>query len=1006
MYFTNKIIIGIDIGTVSVKAAVISSKDFIQSDKLLTEGFNKRVINISYQSYNLYFSPYIRHAGRSKNEVERIIKNIANSLGNNVKASIVVTGAGGKESLLYLNAKYVNEFRSAAEGVGVLYPEVRTIFEIGGEKSKYILLNRFDNNSFTIEDYEKNGECAAGTGAFFDQQAERLEVSVEDAGDMILSVKRNPTIAGRCSVFAKSDMIHAQQRGYKPNEVLKGLAEAIVRNFSGNITKGKKIVPKVAFVGGLAFNRGIVQAVKEQFNLKTGDLIVPDEHAWIGAIGAALIGFNDGDNKSVLKIKEKESIDRYYPYSKRLSNDKVRIIEEKSSKTVLEGKEFYLGVDIGSISTNLALINEQGRLLSGLYMMTKGRPIEVVQNGLLEMLSEIGDKIKLNGVGTTGSGRELIGHLIGADTVKDEITAHKTGAQFIADKYIGKKVDTIFEIGGQDSKFISLSDGVVIDFSLNDACAAGTGSFLEEQAKKLGINIKEEFADLAFKAERPVKIGERCTVFMEKEIDLYLQKNISLENIVAGIALSVVHNYLNRVVKKRRIGDTIFFQGGTAFNRSVAAAFSTVLEKEIIIPPYNGIIGAIGAALLAREKNTKKVSAFRGWDLRGVDYKEREFVCKGCSNRCTVKEFIVEGEKSYWGDKCSVRYRKVSKNCKKSPIDSLFQKRDSFINEIIERNHSKEIIRKERIFLPQTLFIIDKLPFWHTYFRELGFDVIVGEKSSNSIGNKGIEISAADPCFPVQLSLGHLYYGFKDRDAFVFYPNVINEEDPTNGKSSYICPWGQTLSLVAKNTPQLSGFSERLLYPNVQFREGTDFVEKQLFEFIKGFGVKRSENRRAVRSAYSAQIGLSKKLLKEGEKALKKIYNAGQPFIVLVGRPYNMYDFELNLHIPDKLSNVYGVPVVPMDFLPFQNQKIDEINDHMFWNYGRRIMQAAKYTRNLKNSHIIYISNFKCGPDSYIRHYMEEAAGEPYLFLQLDSHANDAGVMTRIEAYLESKNII
>ena len=1002
----NKIIIGIDIGTVSIKAAVISDSDINISDELLRNGFRKSLINVSEESLYLYLSPYIRHAGRHRIEVEKIIKGIAKSI-KYKKVSVFVTGAGGKEALKYLSAKYINEFRAVAEGVGVLYPEVNTIFEIGGEKSKYVLLKRFGRNGFTIEDYEKNGECAAGTGAFFDQQAERLEVSVEEAGRMILDVKRNPTIAGRCSVFAKSDMIHAQQRGYKPDEVLKGLAYAIVRNFSGNITKGKKIIPKVAFVGGIAFNKGIVQAVKEHFDLKSDDLIVPEDHAWISAAGAALIGLSDGAvNKTELAIKDNDAVNKYYPYSKKLSNKRVRVIEDEINSHNLDGTEFYLGVDIGSISTNFALINEHGNLISGLYKMTKGRPVEVVQNGLMEMLSETGSKIKLNGVGTTGSGRELIGHLIGADTVKDEITAHKTGAQFVADRYIGKKVDTIFEIGGQDSKFISLSDGVVVDFSLNDACAAGTGSFLEEQAKKLGISIKNEFANLALAAEQPLKIGERCTVFMEKEIDLYLQKDIPLENIVAGIALSVVHNYLNRVVKKRRIGDTIFFQGGTAYNRSVAAAFSTVLEKDIIVPPYNGIIGAIGAALLAKEKNKKKSSNFRGWDLRGVDYKEREFVCKGCSNNCTVKEFTVEGEKSYWGDKCSVKYRKVSKNGRKSPIDSLFTKREDLIQEIIEKNNRKKITKKEKIFLPQTLFIIDKLPFWHTFFKELGFEVIIGEKSSNSTGNKGIEISAADPCFPVQISLGHLYNGFKNSDAFVFYPNVINEEDPTDGVSSYICPWGQTLSLVAVNTPALSGFKERLLYPNIQFREGRDFVEKQLFDFIRKFGVKRGENRRAVKSAYSAQGNLSKMLLVEGDKALKKIYDAGQPFIVLVGRPYNMYDFELNLHIPDKLSNIYGVPVVPMDFLPFQDQNIDEINDHMFWNYGRKIMQAAKYTRNLKDSHIIFISNFKCGPDSYIRHYMEEAAGGPYLFLQLDSHANDAGVMTRIEAYLESKSIV
>jgi len=998
-----KIIIGIDIGTVSIKGALLVPEKIEINISLLPGVKKVRDVKLNNRLYNLFLTPYKRHSGKANIELKKIISNISENV-NPDNFEVCFTGVGAKEGLKHFSGFYVNEFQAAAQGVGSLYPDVKTIFEIGGEKSKYLLIQRFGNGDFAIEDYEKNGECAAGTGSFFDQQAERLEVSVEDTGKMILSVNRSPKIAGRCSVFAKSDMIHAQQRGYKPNEVLKGLAEAIVRNFAGNITKGKDIIPKVAFIGGLAFNRGIVESLKEHFNLDEGNLIVPIEHASMGAVGAAISGIKKSTKKRKRKIYNFLNEEKY-PVSRKLSTEKVEILSQ--DKIDFNGNEFYLGIDIGSISTNFALINEKGELLAGLYKMTAGKPIKVVQESMREMFEEVGKDLKLSGVGTTGSGRELVGHLIGADVVKDEITAHKTGAQFVADKYIGKKVDTIFEIGGQDSKFISISDGVVIDFSLNDACAAGTGSFLEEQAKKLGIDIKNQFADMALKAEKPVKIGERCTVFMEKEIDIYLQKDIELENIVAGISLSVVHNYLNRVVKKRKIGETIFFQGGTAYNKSVAAAFSTVLDKKIIVPPFNGIIGAIGAALLAKQKNTNKSTKFRGWDLREVNYKEREFVCKSCSNHCTVKEFTVEGEKSYWGDKCSVKYRKTSKSGKKSPIDSLFLEREKYIEEIIQNNKQCNSIINEEIYIPYTLFNIDKMVFWHTYFSNLGFKVIKGEKSSSVTGNRGIEVSAADPCFPVQLSLGHLVDAFEKNSSYVFYPNVINEQDFTDSDSSYICPWGQTLPLVAKHTPALSKYRNRLLYPNVQFREGEKIVDKQLFESIgKKFRIKRKLHSDAVLKAFKAQDLLYRKIIDKGSRAVRIINDAERPFILLVGRSYNMYDFELNLHIPDKLENIYGVPVVPMDFIPFRNEDISEINDHMFWNYGKKILQAAKYSRKLENCHIIYISNFKCGPDSYIRHYMEEAAGEPYLFLQLDSHANDAGVMTRIEAYLESKEII
>jgi len=998
------IYIGLDVGTVSVKAAALIPQGCTVS--LEKNGLFKKNRIIRKQGRNavLYTGPYIRHAGKAQKYVNRMIRETERLAGSSENITIVCTGSGAKEGIKAYKAKYYNEFKSVAAGIAYLYPSVHTIFEIGGEKSKYILLKKYNDGTVSIADYERNGECAAGTGSFLDQQAKRLEFSIEEAGDIILSAGRNPMIAGRCSVFAKSDMIHAQQRGYKPEEVLKGLAEAIVRNFQGTITKGKAVIPNAAFIGGLAYNNGVVEEIRKQFGLNEETCIVPKEHAYIGAAGAVLNEFfEQGANGKVLYKSRNET---GYPKSEKLSTERVRIIKENTVKPQ-EGRNYFLGIDVGSISTNFAVIDEKGNLVSGLYTMTKGRPVEVVKEGLSQIYSDLAIECEITGAGTTGSGRELIGHLIGADAVKDEITAHKTGAQFVADKYLGKKVDTIFEIGGQDSKFISISDGVVTDFSLNDACAAGTGSFLEEQAKKLELDIKGEFENLALRGEKPIKMGERCTVFMEKEIDLYLQKDIPIENIVAGLALSVVQNYLNRVVKKRKIGNTIFFQGGTAYNKSVAAAFSTVLNKEIIVPPFNGIIGAIGAALLAKEnKRNGKKSSFRGWNLDDVTYSEREFICKGCSNNCTVKECIVNGEKSYWGDKCSVKYRKASKNGKQSPIASLFDIRSEIMSGIIERSGNNKVMREEGICIPNTLFLIDKMPFWYTYFKKLGFNVKIGEKSSGNMGTMGIEISASDPCYPVQLSLGHLYNACKNHDGYVFYPNVINEYDPTDSVSSFICPWGQTLPLVAQNTTAFSNVKDRLLYPNIQFREGNEFVQGQLLQFMKQFKVSKNENREAVCEAYKAQKYFADTMKQKGREALRILDETGRPFILLAGRPYNMYDFELNMHIPNKLASQYGVPVIPMDCLDYDHVSINEINDHMFWNYGRRILQAAKYARELKGSHIIYISNFKCGPDSYIRHYMEEAAGGPYLFLQLDSHANDAGVMTRIEAYLESKKLI
>ncbi|MFQ6618846.1 MAG: acyl-CoA dehydratase activase, partial [Fidelibacterota bacterium] len=595
-----------------------------------------------------------------------------------------VCGSGSQLVGNLLKSSLENEFKSIARGFEFLYPDVKTVFEMGGTCSKYIRLERDTNSGdMGISDYERSGDCAAGTGSFLDQQASRLKYRIEEVGEIVISSQKTAKIAGRCSVFAKSDMIHAQQKGYEPPEVLKGLCEAVARNFKGSITKGKAIIPPVAFIGGVAANLGVVQALSSIFKLKENELFVPVYYAWLAAIGSALIEKRSVKSTPLVNIERlvSEKVDKLesFPVNEPLTLEKVILLRDrvKPYKFNKRGKrvDAYLGIDVGSVSTNLAVIDTRGNMIKEIYMKTDGRPIEVVNKGLHEIYSEVGEFIRIKGVGTTGSGRELIGELIGADTVNDEITAHKTGADFIGKTLLNKQVDTIFEVGGQDSKFISLEDGIVVDFAMNEACAAGTGSFLEERAEELEINIINEFAELALNSRHPIRLGERCTVFMERDVNSYQQKGADKRDLVAGLAYSVAYNYLNRVVSGKKIGEVIFFQGGTAYNDSVAAAFSKILKREIIVPPYNGVLGAIGAALLARDKmrSLDRPSGFRGYRLDQIEYKLREFTCKACSNYCNMQEFTVEGEKTYWGDQCSDKFRKRKKIEKSAVIPDLLK---------------------------------------------------------------------------------------------------------------------------------------------------------------------------------------------------------------------------------------------------------------------------------------------------------------------------------------------
>ncbi|NIM18775.1 MAG: hypothetical protein GTO51_00770 [Candidatus Latescibacteria bacterium] len=1030
--------IGCDIGTVSVKAVAVCDDPLTlnkEASAQVLKPLKRRSPLLNGSA--ILISDYHRISGNPLHAAIWLLREVTSRITREHIKGLRATGSGAKLVADYLGVPSENEFRSVSWGVGSLYPDVSYIFEMGGENSKFvhIAVDR-ENGDVGIADYETNGDCAAGTGSFMDQQASRLRYDVENIGDIVLSCAKCAKIAGRCSVFAKSDMIHAQQKGSTPPEILKGLCEAVARNFKGNIARGREVKGRTAFVGGVAWNKGVVQALKNVFSMEDELFFVPEAPAFYSAIGAALIERSerrnrDGKGNSFLKhLDDKGGLDTAFPSWEPLSLDNVRLLRQEarpyqmpSSGEVIDA---YLGVDVGSVSTNLVCIDENEDVIHEIYLRTDARPVEIVGKGLEEIEEKLGKRIAIRGVGTTGSGRELIGELIGADTVNDEITAHKTGAFEIARRYLGSEVDTIFEIGGQDSKFINLQDGVVVDFTMNEACAAGTGSFLEEQAEKLDVNIIGEFAELAFQAIKPLRLGERCTVYMEQDVTSYQQRGASKKDLIAGLAYSVVQNYLNRVVRGRPVGDVIFFQGGTAYNDSVAAAFTTVLNKQIIVPPHNGVVGAYGAALLAKEKvlALDKKTSFRGYRIEKVDFKVREFTCKACSNFCDIQEFTVERKKTYWGDKCSDRYRKEAKIPKKSVIPDLLEFReaalmgdyfDRFIGFGTDEEHrlARDLLRlvgklgtSRTIGVPRAMYFYDRHPFWGTYLKALGFEVIVSEPTTKQLAHIGIEEAVAEPCYPTQVAHGHVGELLQRGVDYLFLPNVIDAEteDPTT--QSYLCPWGQTLPFVIAASPLADISRTKILAPLVHFRERSMYVERELWQTFRRFAASRRHHRAAVKLAYKAQNLFAREIQEAGKEALKTLKESGEIGIILVGRPYNMYDKGINMNIPGKLRKYYGVNLIPLDFLPLSEVGIHDLNANMFWNYGRKILQAARITSQDPNLHIIYITNFKCGPDSYVKEFATDAAVKPFLTLQFDGHGNDAGMMTRCEAYLDSKGVL
>jgi predicted CoA-substrate-specific enzyme activase len=1076
--------VGLDVGSVSVKLAATARPDeFQQLSALLGASNTFRIVSDPLSSHlatTVIISDYRHAAGNPLQVALDLLKEFRGFIGDTASNNIRVTGSGGKRVAQAIGAHFENEFKAIAAGMSTIYPQVRTIFEMGGEASKYVLLDGANGDggppaggeqraTAGIADYSTSGECAAGTGSFIDQQASRLRYRVEDIGAIVSKAKTAARIAGRCSVFAKSDMIHAQQKGYGTDEVLKGLCQAVARNFKSNIVKGKKIVPPVAFIGGVSQNEGVVQALGEAFRLAPSEILVPRLYAWIGAIGAALLG--EEACRSSYRVAHAQQDTARHDVSddasvanEPLSLRNVLLLRDHPEASRTEplpelGEErlpVYLGIDIGSVSTNLALLDESGRLLHGIYLRTAGRPIEVVHDGLREIERLFGRRIEIRGVGTTGSGRELIGELVGADTVNDEITAHKTGAMYVHEKLVQGRaaangsgfegapaidsVDTIFEIGGQDSKYISIDHGVVVDFAMNEASAAGTGSFLEEQAERLGIQIKDEFARLAMSSGAPARLGERCTVFMERDVTSAIQRGARVEDVTAGLAYSIALNYLNRVVRGRKIGNVIYFQGGTAYNDAVAAAFSVVLGKRIIVPPHNGIIGAIGMALIAQEgtpsrsrrpvyKNGSRpepqestcelMTSFRGFDLSSTRFETREFVCKACSNYCDMKEITIEGEKTYWGDKCSDKFRKRARTSRTPVLEDLLALRDEALlgdyreagpngNGNGNGNSGSGAIR---IGVPRSMFFYDQFPFWRTYLHELGFEVVVSEPTDRYIAAHGAELSIAEPCFPVQIGHGHVYELLQEKPGerpvdYVLLPNVMDMKAPPSKTGSQLCPWNQTLPFVVRAAGEFFEDQDKFLVPTVHFRLGRKHVRRQLAECFSRLGVRRKASDAAAEAAEQAQTEFTDRVLDAGRQARAILEQTGEPAVLLVGRPYNIYDRNSNCDIPRKLRDLYGVNVLPLDFLPLDEEPVDDLHPNMFWNSGRRILAAGRFAKSRPNLHIIYITNFKCGPDSFIKHFLREAAGAPFLVLQFDGHGNDAGYLTRCEAYLDSQGML
>jgi predicted CoA-substrate-specific enzyme activase len=981
--------LGIDIGSVTAKAVVLDDAD------------------------NIIETRYVRTRGQPVETILAILQDILNKYPPDKFKAAAATGTGGQFIANLLNIPFINEITAQAAGTARFHPDVQTILEIGGEDSKLIVLKKESEIALPkVSDFAINGVCAAGTGSFLDQQASRMGIPIEQFGDVAMKSEHPPRVAGRCSVFAKSDMIHLQQVGTPVHDIVAGLCFAMIRNFKGQVIRGRNLGKPISFQGGVAANKGIRRALLEVLELKEDDLIIPEHFAVLGAAGAAL-----ASTEGVLPA---DSLQRLRDYIARREYKFITLPSLKGGDYPIEIEpvkfdatqpvEAYIGVDIGSISTNVVVIDKDNRVLARRYLMTASRPIEAVKQGLLEVGQELGNKVIIRGAGSTGSGRYMTGEFFGADVIHNEITSHAKAAAFVC-----PEVDTIFEIGGQDAKYISLQNGTIVDFAMNKVCAAGTGSFLEEQAEKLGINIKEEFGDLGLASKRPLDLGERCTVFMESQQNYYKQRGADKKDLVAGLAYSVVKNYLTKVVEDRKIGEHILFQGGTAFNRAVKAAFEAVLGKKITVPPHHDILGAVGVAMLAREEteSSGKPTRFRGFDLASRQYELSSFECQSCSNRCEIHKVVFEGEKPlFYGSRCGKWDSTEQKEKRQaSKIPRLFEERAQKLLNIYPEDKPDNPNGKT-VGIPRVLFFHELYPLWKAFFTELGFQIVLSDPTNRHIIRQGVENIVEEPCLPIKLAHGHVLNLLEKEPDFVFLPVQCTMEKLSDDfHKSWNCPLTQSLPFILRSSTRINealttpqGKRPKILQPVIHPDRGREWLKRVLSETAADAGIISGELiDKAVAAGFKALDDFNSWQQQRGEAILAQL-KPDEKAIVVIGRAYNTYDEAMTLNIPGKLRDM-NVLAIPIDFLPLKAMagEVSQSHPNMYWKSGQKILCAGRIIARDPRLFGLYVTNFACGPDSYlVKFFTKETEGKPFLTIEIDEHSADAGIITRCEAFIDT----
>ncbi len=962
--------LGIDVGSTTVKVVLLDDDTII-------------------------YSRYERHFSQVREKTAELLALAEPYIGSEPFA-MAITGSAGFGLAKAAGLPFVQEVYATGGAVRKFLKDIDVVVELGGEDAKILFLTGG-------QEERMNGTCAGGTGAFIDQMAVLMNVTVDELDALSLEAEKLYPIASRCGVFAKTDIQPLLNQNAKKADIAASIYQAVVDQTIIGLAQGRKIAGRVAFLGGpLHFAKGLRRQFQTTLALPVGDAIFPENAQFYVAAGAALYAKKQGEILSYSELEERirnakdsgnlhllealfKNEEEYDAFCQRHAKASVPTVDISTYSG-----NAYLGIDCGSTTVKIVLIGEGAEILYQFYGSNNGRPLELVRTHLIQILSLCADRVKICGAAATGYGEDLIKRAFHLDDGIVETLAH-----FRATQHFSPQVDFILDIGGQDIKCMSIKHDSIDSIMLNEACSSGCGSFLETFARSLGYTA-EEFARLGLFAPNPVDLGSRCTVFMNSSVKQAQKDGAGVDDISAGLCISVVKNALYKVIRARdvsELGENIVVQGGTFYNDAVLRSFERELGRHVVRPAIAGLMGAFGAALYTKEKNRSQSSMLDLASLEAFTVETKEVNCGLCTNKChlTVNVF-PDGGRFLSGNKCE----RPNQTGGTVQVPNLYEFKRNYLSSL-----QPVCGKRGRIGIPYGLNFFETLPFWHAFLTTLGFEVVLSEPSSAALYRKGrYSIPSDTVCYPAKLMHGHIESLLDQGITKIFYPCMTYNFNEEKGDNHFNCP------VVAYYPELLRANVERLFeidfwYPHFGLHRPKDFA-RRAYRYFKEQdpSITRGEIQKAVKKAYQAHNAYMEAVCAEGKRAISYAREQGLSMVVLAGRPYHI-DTEIN-HGIDRLLTSLGVAVLSEDSVSnlVDPPEVQVLNQ---WTYHARLYSAAAYCAEQRDTYLVQLVSFGCGIDAIttdeVRQILE-SRGKLYTQVKIDDIHNLGAVKIRIRSLL------